>query len=278
MTTLYQPIYFTIGEFAELFNISKQTLFYYERNDIFAPEHTADNGYRYYSLRQYFIFEIIITLRKLNIPLKTIKEYVNNRSLKTLTGLFEDKIIDYDIQIGILERNKQNLESRLARLKSLARMELDKPFLNECATEYMVVDELPDKRSSMKKHIKAVAAHRLPFTTDEIINEYLAGYILSRDKLLSGDFKSPSTIYTRVTHPDEYPHSVPRAAGTYLTIRLKDAYHATHMLGLRMLLDYVQTNNLRIIGDAYIQKLRNYWSSPNHQDYITQIEIPVEKI
>ena len=126
MTTLYQPIYFTIGEFAELFNISKQTLFYYERNGIFAPEHTADNGYRYYSLRQYFIFEIIITLRKLNIPLKTIKEYVNNRSLKTLTGLFEDKIIDYDIQIGILERNKQNLESRLARLKSLATMELAK--------------------------------------------------------------------------------------------------------------------------------------------------------
>ena len=48
--------YFTIGEFASLFGISKQTLFYYERSGIFAPALIEDNGYRYYSFEQYFIF------------------------------------------------------------------------------------------------------------------------------------------------------------------------------------------------------------------------------
>ena len=48
--------YFTIGEFAQLFGISKQTLFYYEKNNIFSPELIETNGYRYYSLEQYFIF------------------------------------------------------------------------------------------------------------------------------------------------------------------------------------------------------------------------------
>ena len=277
MSTLNHPIYFTIGEFAELFKISKQTLFYYERHGIFVPERTASNGYRYYSLSQYFTFEIIISLRKLNIPLKTIKEYVSHRSINSLSSLFEDKIIDYDIQIGILQRNKQSLETRLAQLKKLPTVVLDQPFLKVCGTEYMIVTPLPDNRSSMKNHIQAVAAHRLPFTTDEMINEYLAGYILSQEKLLAGDYKSPTAIYTRVSHPDEYPGSVQRAPGTYAVIRLKDAYHATQAIGLKKLLDFIQKNGLTIASGAYIQKLRNYWSTSKHQDYITQIEILVAK-
>ena len=48
--------YFTIGEFASLFKLSKQTLFYYERNNILRPAYIDENGYRYYSLEQYFIF------------------------------------------------------------------------------------------------------------------------------------------------------------------------------------------------------------------------------
>ena len=64
--------YFTIGEFASLFKLSKQTLFYYERNNILRPAYIDENGYRYYSLEQYFIFDIIINMRKLGIPLKEL--------------------------------------------------------------------------------------------------------------------------------------------------------------------------------------------------------------
>lgn len=70
--------YFTIGEFASLFKLSKQTLFYYERNNILKPSYIEENGYRYYSLEQYFIFDIIINMRKLGIPLKEIADYIKN--------------------------------------------------------------------------------------------------------------------------------------------------------------------------------------------------------
>lgn len=70
--------YFTIGEFASLFKLSKQTLFYYERNNILKPSYIEENGYRYYSLEQYFIFDIIINMRKLGIPLKEIADYITS--------------------------------------------------------------------------------------------------------------------------------------------------------------------------------------------------------
>jgi len=90
-------LYFTIGEFAQLFGISKQTLFYYEKNKIFSPNFIEDNGYRYYSLDQYFIFEIIITLRKLGVSLKEISNYVNNRNIDSLQRLFSDKALEYEL-------------------------------------------------------------------------------------------------------------------------------------------------------------------------------------
>ena len=101
--------YFTIGEFAQLFGISKQTLFYYEKNNIFSPELIETNGYRYYSLEQYFIFEIIITLRKLGVSLKEIGEYVKNRNIDSLENLLSYKALEYDIQLELLQRNKSNL-------------------------------------------------------------------------------------------------------------------------------------------------------------------------
>ncbi len=108
---------FTIGEFAHLFGISKQTLFYYERNNIFLPQIIAANGYRYYTLEQYYIFEIILTLRKLGIPLKTINNYVAHRSSHELEKLIDEKILEYDLQIELLKQNMHNLSKRYERLK-----------------------------------------------------------------------------------------------------------------------------------------------------------------
>ena len=39
-----------------------------------------DNGYRYYSLSQYFSLEILITMRKLDIPLQDIMFYLKNKN------------------------------------------------------------------------------------------------------------------------------------------------------------------------------------------------------
>lgn len=69
--------------------MSKQTLFYYERNKIFEPDLVEENGYRYYSLHKYYIFEVIITLRKLGLPLQEISDYVKNRDLDALQAIFK---------------------------------------------------------------------------------------------------------------------------------------------------------------------------------------------
>ena len=54
--------YFTIGEFAGLFGVSKQTLFYYERNKILIPALIEENGYRLLRFGTIFLFLILLLI------------------------------------------------------------------------------------------------------------------------------------------------------------------------------------------------------------------------
>ncbi len=268
--------HFTIGEFAHLFGISKQTLFYYEKNKIFSPHFIEDNGYRYYSLDQYFTFEIIITLRKLGVSLKEISNYVNNRNIDALHRLFSDKALEYAVQIDLLQRNKHNLLVNLERLTQAKEVRSNRITLENCEEEYFVAGNFPALKGSMKDRIKLIAQHNLPFAKSEIFSEYLMGYILTREDLLSGNHLAITQIFTQVSYPDEYAKSLIKPKGLYAKITAPDGYHTNYKFAIKKLLDFISRNNLEIISDAYITQLLNYWTTANPKEYVTQIAIQVD--
>lgn len=268
--------YFTIGEFASLFGISKQTLFYYERSGIFAPALIEDNGYRYYSFEQYFIFEIIITLRKLGIPLKEISNYVKNRDIESLQKLFENKVLEYDIEISLLERNRETLIRRIKRIEKTKTIKKSSITLENVDEEYLVIDDFPVLDIPRKEQINLIAEHNLPFAMNEVFNEYVMGFMLTRENLFSGKYLLVDKIFTQVTYKEEYPGALVKPAGLYATITTPGGYHAHYKTIIDELLDFISLNNLEIIGDVYINQLRNYWSTDDHDKYITKIAIQVD--
>ncbi|OYP56629.1 transcriptional regulator, partial [Lachnotalea glycerini] len=53
-------IYFTSGQVSKLFNISKQTLIFYDKIGLIKPDHIEPNTlYRYYSIEQVFYLYLI---------------------------------------------------------------------------------------------------------------------------------------------------------------------------------------------------------------------------
>ena len=270
--------YFTIGEFAHLFGISKQTLFYYEKNKIFSPALIKDNGYRYYALDQYFVFEIIISLRKLGVSLKEISQYVHQRHIDSLQSLFLNKVLEFELQIELLERNKRNLLMNVERLEQAKGTRNNRITLEECAEEYYVADTFSPLNGSMKDQIKRIAQHSLPFAKSEIFNEYFMGYILTPETLLSEDDLTITQIFTQVSYPDEYAKAVIKPKGLYAKITTTDGYHVKYKKIIRKMMDFIHLNHLEIVGNAYIHPLKNYWSAANPEEYVTQIAIQVEYI
>lgn len=268
--------YFSIGEFAKLFHVSKQTLFYYERNNILIPHLIEENGYRYYSLEQYFIFDIIINLRKLGIPLKEIAHYLKNRSIESLQSLYKQKQSQYKIQIDIMQRNIENLQTKLERLEKAKHITTDRITLEEHQEEYYIAIPFFDESHSLKEKIKLVAEHNYPFASKEILNEYLMGYILPQASLQTEDFLKISHLYTRISHPDEYPQHEVKQAGLYAAIYTVQGFHEQYKDAFHKLIEFIKLNGLLIKGNSYIEQIRNYWSTDKYSEYIVKIMIPVE--
>ena len=59
---------------------NKRTLFHYDEIGLFSPALTDEKGYRYYSENQCDVFFTITCLKELGMPLKKIKDYIDNRS------------------------------------------------------------------------------------------------------------------------------------------------------------------------------------------------------
>ena len=90
-----EPIdnYFTTGELAKLCKIPRKTLLYYDSLGLITPEVIGENGYRYYKRTQLFALELILTMRKLDIPLAEIKTYLSNKSYTNYRNIMSDREI-----------------------------------------------------------------------------------------------------------------------------------------------------------------------------------------
>lgn len=83
--------YFTAGELAAIFNISKQSLLYYDKVNLLSPDFVSENGYRNYSIQQFLDLEIIVNLRALDISIANIKKYLEDRSKEHFLQLLQKK-------------------------------------------------------------------------------------------------------------------------------------------------------------------------------------------
>ncbi len=79
--------YLSVSEMAKIHNISRQTLIYYDKIDLFKPIKVDENGYRLYSFNQIPYLREICYLKSAGIKLEYIKKHIENRNLNTSIAL-----------------------------------------------------------------------------------------------------------------------------------------------------------------------------------------------
>lgn len=76
------------GEFARMCCVSRELLVHYDKIGLLKPKKVEGNGYRYYSLRQLYLFDVIRFFIDTGMSTKEVRDYLENRS----TDLFLDTI------------------------------------------------------------------------------------------------------------------------------------------------------------------------------------------
>lgn len=105
----------SIGEVSKIFNISKETLRYYDKIGILNPEVNDENGYRYYQFKHLEQLSLILGIKLLGISLSDIKKTIGSEDLNEYRIL----VLKQEEILKVKKQELQRLEYHLEKSKKI---------------------------------------------------------------------------------------------------------------------------------------------------------------
>lgn len=261
------------AKFAELCNVSKQTLIYYDKIGIFKPDYVDEKGYRYYSPPQHEAFSIISMLREVNTPLEEIKEYLNNKSTQNFLTLLNEKQEEIENKIEHLKKLSKLIEKRKDMTKKAIKLINLKEIQLINLPEEIIVLSKPIKNFEVFEEMNLISELE-KYTIENNVGFAYLGAVVSMEKLLEKKVYRPTQFYVAID--GECDKATLKASGLYATIYHVGSYFDTYK-SYEKLIDYIEKNNFKIMSDSYEEVLLDSCTQMNEDEYIIQISILVKK-
>jgi len=115
----------TVSKVSKTFGISAQMLRYYERSGLIQSLRKDDYAYRVYDDENIKRLQQIVILRKLQIPMKQIKDILNNQDAAEVIDIFSQNISQLDEQITAMSTVKAILTKFVDELQAKANLKLN---------------------------------------------------------------------------------------------------------------------------------------------------------
>ncbi len=265
--------YLTTGEFAKLCGIPKHILFHYDQIGLFQPEIIKENGYRYYSFRQYDTFSIITALKRLGMPLKEIKEFMDRRNPNALISLLDQKSNEVVKELVRLEQIKHEIDALKSLTEEALNLEYNKIELTYHKEVYALRSSLMDRGTdnSYPDFISSIIAFRESSNASMI--DFL-GAVLAIDNILEKRFNSFSYLYTKGENVHSKDTTLVRKEGWYLQVYYKGSYQNISEM-YNKIIEYAVKHQIKLGKHAYEEYLIFEVGAKNRDDYVTLILIEI---
>ena len=264
---------FTIGQFAKLHEINKKTLMWYEEMNLLKPAVIKENGYRYYSYYQSSLLETILLLRELNVSIPEIQNFLQNRSAFSLECLLSDKIKELDDTISHLNAVRALMSEKIEHMAAIQNLDLSEFSIIEKTEPHYFATVPISASTSLEKEIEMVVAKTKKYQLRRL-HDASYGAILPVENLYNGNFDGYTALYIELPFPTSRTELHIQPTGKYLRAFCKGDWNNLPNR-YQNILAYVKKNNLKLTGFAY-EKGINEIVIDTLDDYITQIEIPLE--
>lgn len=259
------------GEFAKLTGVNKRTLHYYNDIGLFCPEIIGENGYHYYTCFQFAQLELILTLRKIGMPIEEIREYVAEPSDASFTQMMKRQKQMIDDSIKQLLATKEFLEQKAERLT--VGLEARHGVIEVCSLPKRKIIYSSPIEGTYDENDFAVAAEFSLRLKEQIQLYDNFGSCISMDAVNQKQFHNYSSFFAYCPDSAEiYDEILP--AGKYLRAfcvgewkKLPEIY--------QFIIDYAESHQLKLTGYAYEEGL-NEIAIKTKSDYVTMITIRCE--
>ncbi|QOR35177.1 effector binding domain-containing protein [Clostridium sp. 'deep sea'] len=142
----------TIRQVSLDYGVSRRMLSYYEEMGLIKSSRVDNYAYRVYNKNAIQRLQQIIILRKLQIPVKQIKDILNNQNALEITEIFSRKISELDQEITAISTLKSILMRFVDELKEKADVYLKLEVLND-KTMLAIVSNLAFCENKIKEKI-----------------------------------------------------------------------------------------------------------------------------
>ncbi|WP_343209337.1 MerR family transcriptional regulator [Anaerolentibacter hominis] len=267
--------YFTTGEFAAICGVTKHTLFYYNEIGILKPDIIRENGYHFYSPRQFLVFRVISVLKRAGMSLKEIRSYMEEKNT--------------DRFLSIIEKRREELKAARLEIESMERMmggmieatryamehTVWKARTEERAEEYHIAAELP--RSYEERDLALTDSRLIQYCSAHgIVEAYTVGRTLRLEDIEEERYDRLESLFCRIGRKKQCSLLKTLPAGTYGVI---DHRGSRRTIGesYRILLQYLNKNNWKPCGPVCEQDLLPPLAVARMEDTIIRISIPAER-
>lgn len=260
---------YTTGEFADYFNIKKDTLLYYDKIGLFPPAGIMENGYRYYMASQIEPFRILLAFRELKVPIKILQEYFREPSPERLRQITLQQMGKIKIEIEKLSQIQNHLMRISQSLQEADTACFGKVQIVQIPSVYLIHSKQTDGTlETSEKQWEDIH-------DDFIRNADFLGIthicsVISEADLKDRNFDHISYLYAESLEPTENL----RKGGTYAVYYHKGMYNTVKYAYEEMLMQ-IDAMGYTPIGNAYEEYLVSETATKDEEQYVTKIMIKI---
>lgn len=267
--------YFTTSEFAKTCGVTKHTLFHYDDVGILKPETVDENGYRYYSIEQFFDFDMISILKEAGTSLKEIKGYIEHHDIAHFLAMLTEKKNRLREEQVKIERMQKFLQNTVDMTNYAIYAVCGQPRVEECEEEYLIAVKLSGAGSEKERLLK-ISDHNEYCREHSLIGALPAGIIVSKAAVesgLSGLFEA-EYFFNRIDHRSDSERLHVKPKGRYAVIDHRGSYESVPA-SYEKLVGYIAKEHLCITGNAYEFELLGVSVTGKREQCVLQIAIQV---
>lgn len=271
--------YLSVSEMAKIHNISRQTLIYYDKIDLFKPTLVDENGYRLYSFNQIPYLREICYLKSAGIKLEYIKKHIENRNLNTSISLlrYHKEYIKEEIQrMQVIQDSIVNRLSAYEKIGDISQ-ELFLPTIEYFPERKVVFIPYENELCKEELHITMMKAWSL-LELNGIQPSNRFGTIILKDSLQNDNIFNGAGVYIILDNNfDEYKIKsiITLPEGKYVCMYKYGMPYQTQFL--HNLLDWISENDYAVIGDIIDECILDttFYKDSSDVDFC-QLQIPIK--
>lgn len=267
---------YTISEISRLFGIGIDSLRYYERLGVVSPQR-GSNGYRLYDLDDMYKLSLIKDLRRLDLPMKQIKDYLDRQTVASTRELLDRERCMLEERIAQLQNDLKTVQEHAHELDDAQNRPVDTVEIVGRANRRCVeLSERIERDAEMDLLIQRLHRqyeHILPH-----LGMLEIGGALSVEDLDAGRanvYHSVFFVLEGLEDDEDAPCDFMLEGGTYLVMRYRGPYEQNGAI-YEQLLSYAALHRLEIAGPPYEFYEIDNRDTADPTEFLSRIEIRVD--